>query len=193
MASTVSEPEQTDEQLAAVVARRGESDRALRVAGDAFDRLYHRYAHLLLAFIAARARPADREDLHQEVWRRAWHHLPQQFHGGDFGAWVYQIARNALKDHGKKRKAEALADPEVVPDGRHGSDSDRLLERERMEVLRKCLEKLNSKAAAIVRARLEGDDYPEVCRRLDFKSEQAYKLFHNAKDQLKACVERALK
>ena len=65
----MSEPEQTDEQLAAVVARRGESDLAPCAAGDAFDRLYHKYAPLLLAYIATRAWPAEPEELHQEVWR----------------------------------------------------------------------------------------------------------------------------
>ena len=148
---------------------------------------------MLLAFIAARARPADRDDLHQEVWRRAWHHLPEQFHGGNFGAWLYQIARHALIDHGKKRKAEVLADPEVVPDGRGGRNDDRLLERERMDALRQCLDKLDAKAAALVRARLVGEDYAEVCRQLGLNSGQAYKLFHSSKDQLKTCVERALR
>jgi RNA polymerase sigma factor (sigma-70 family) len=147
---------------------------------------------LLLAFIAARSRPADREDLHQEVWRRAWHHLPEQFHGGNFGAWLYQIARHALIDHGKKRKAEVLADPELVPNGRSRHDDDGVLERERMEALRQCLEKLNATAAALVRARLAGEDYSDICRQLGLTSGQAYKLFHSSNDQLKTCVERAL-
>jgi RNA polymerase sigma-70 factor, ECF subfamily len=192
MASTVSEPDQTDEQLAAVAAEQRDSDRGQRAGRDAFEQLYRRHAPLLLAFIAARARPADREDLHQEVWRRAWHHLPEQFHGGNFGAWLYQIARHALIDHGKKRKAEALPDPEVVQDGRTGRGDDRLLDQERMEALRKCLEKLGATAAALVRARLAGNDYASVCRQLGIEPGQAYKLFHSAKDQLKTCVERAL-
>jgi hypothetical protein len=48
MASTVSEPDQTDEQLAAAAARRGESDRGPRQARDAFEQLYRRHAPLLL-------------------------------------------------------------------------------------------------------------------------------------------------
>jgi RNA polymerase sigma-70 factor, ECF subfamily len=192
MASTVSEHEQTDEQLAAVVARRGDSDRGLRTARDAFEQLYRRHAPLLLAFIAARTRPADREDLHQEVWRRAWDHLPEQFHGGNYGAWLYQIARHALIDHGKKRRPEGLANPEVVPDGRPGRDDDGLLERERMEILRRCLEALSATAATLVKARLAGEDYANVCVELGITPGQAYKLFHSAKVQLKACVERTL-
>jgi DNA-directed RNA polymerase specialized sigma24 family protein len=67
-----------------------------------------------------------------------------------------------------------------------------LVEHERMEALRDCLEKLSAPAAAVVRARLAGEEYPELCQRLGMKSGQAYKLFHSAKDQLKTCVERAL-
>jgi RNA polymerase sigma-70 factor (ECF subfamily) len=193
MVSSVSETDQTDEQLAAAAARRGDSDRALWTARDTFERLYRRHAPLLLAFLAARTGPSDRDDLHQEVWRRAWDHLPQHFDGRNFSGWLYQIARNALIDHGRKRKAQALVDPEVVPDSRAGRDDDRLVERERMEALRRCLEKLGSPAAAVVRARLAGEEYPELCRRLGMTSGQAYRLFHSAKDQLKTCVERALK
>ncbi len=54
-----------------------------------------------------------------------------------------------------------------------------------MEALRQCLDRLSTTAAALVRARLAGDDYSEVCRHLGLKSEQAYKMFHSAKDQLK--------
>jgi DNA-directed RNA polymerase specialized sigma24 family protein len=71
MASSAPGVELTDEELAADVARRGDSDRAMQAARDAFKRLYRQHAPLLLAFIGARVRPTDREDLHQEVWRRA--------------------------------------------------------------------------------------------------------------------------
>jgi RNA polymerase sigma factor (sigma-70 family) len=192
MASTVPETQQTDEDLAAVAARRGDSDPALRAAREAFEQLYRRHAPLLLAFLAARVRPADREDLHQEVWRRAWDHLPDQFHGGNVRAWLHQIARNALIDQGRKSRPESLADPDALLDGRGRPAPDRLIEHERSEALRRCLEKLDATAAALVKARLTGEDYAALCLRLDLKSNQAYKLFHTAKDQLKTCVERAL-
>jgi RNA polymerase sigma-70 factor (ECF subfamily) len=192
MASTVSETEQTDEQLAAAAARRDDPGVPVRAARDAFEQLYRRHAPLLLAFISARVRPTDREDLNQEVWRRAWDHLPGQFKNENFGAWLFQIARHAVIDYWRKRTPESLVDLDALPDGRAGHDDNRLLERERMEALQRCLEKLSPTAAALVKARLAGDDYPEVCRHLGLKSEQAYKMFHAAKDQLKKCVERAL-
>jgi DNA-directed RNA polymerase specialized sigma24 family protein len=58
-----------------------------------------------------------------------------------------------------------------------------------MEALRRCLEKLSATAADVVRARLAGMDYAEVCRRLDLQPQQAHKLYHKAQELLKACVE----
>ena len=193
MATTVAEPDQTDEQLAAVAAGRDTSGAAPRPAHEALEELYRRHAPLLFAFIAARAPAADREDLHQEVWRRVWQHLPQQFHGGKFRAWLHQIARNLLIDRGKKHGAGPLVDEGGVPDCRPGHGEEYLLEQERMDALRRCLEKLSAPAAAVVKARLAGDDYPDACRRLGLKPRQAHKLYHTAKEQLKTCVQRTLR
>jgi RNA polymerase sigma-70 factor (ECF subfamily) len=193
MASTVPQAERTDEDLAAVVARRGDSDGALRAARAAFEELYRRYGDPLRIFLAARVRSADRDELHQEVWLRAWAHLPDQFQGGNVRAWLYQIARNAVIDQGRKSRPESLAEPEAVFDGDGQSTLGRLLEHERAEVLRRCLEKLAPKAAALVRARLAGEDYEVICPRLGLNANQAHKLFHTARGQLNTCVERILR
>ena len=118
MAATLPETSESDTQLAAVVARRGDSEPARLAACDAFERLYRRYAPLLLAFLASRVRAGERDDLHQEVWQRVWHHLPDQFRGGNFRAWLHQIARHAIIDQGRKRRPEPLMAQEALPDGR---------------------------------------------------------------------------
>ena len=150
----MSEPEQTDEQLAAVVARRGESDRAVR----GWRRLRPALSQVCpltpglhcRAGLARRARGAAPGSL-----ARVWHHLPDQFRRSEsFRGWIYQIARNAILDHAKKHKAETLINPADVPDGRHRSDLDRLLDQEQMAVFWQCLEKLSPTAASVVCARL---------------------------------------
>ena len=40
--------------------------------------------------------------------------------------------------------------------------------------------------------RLGSDSYTDICGRLGLRPEQAHKLFHQAKAQLKTCVEGAL-
>jgi RNA polymerase sigma-70 factor (ECF subfamily) len=54
----------------------------------------------LLAFIARRVRDRDTaEDILQEVMLRIHRHARELEHGSAVGAWVHQIARNAITDH----------------------------------------------------------------------------------------------
>jgi RNA polymerase sigma factor (sigma-70 family) len=182
----------SDDELAGAIARREESEGAMRVAQEACGELFTRHARKLLAFLSARVHRNDLEDIHQAVWERVWQHLPTGFRGGNFRAWLHQVARNYIIDVGRKKRAELLHGSEDLSD--HGRDgpSERLLEVERATVLRGCLERLNSEAAALVRARLSGESYDDVCPRLGLKAAQAHKLFHQAKQELRLCVERAL-
>jgi RNA polymerase sigma-70 factor (ECF subfamily) len=194
MRATSNEITPTDEELAQLIARRDGSTSAWRAAQDACGQLYQRHARKLLAFLAARGNRDEIEDIHQLVWERVWHHLPEGFRGGNFRAWLYQIARNSLIDHGRKHRPEALPD-EHVPTAREEDRPDLwLVEQERMVILSRCLERLEAEAAQaaeLVRARLAGESYPELCERMGLRPERAHKLFHLAKEQLQKCVERA--
>jgi hypothetical protein len=46
-------------------------------------------------------------------------------------------------------------------------------------------------AGQLVRARLGGDGYDEICPRLGIDSNRAYKLYHFAEKELRTCVEQA--
>jgi RNA polymerase sigma-70 factor, ECF subfamily len=191
MRATSPESAATDEALAQIIARRDESARAWKAAQDACGQLYQRHARKLLAFLAARGNRDDIEDIHHRIWQRVWQHIPEGFRGGNFRAWLYQIARNGLIDHGRKHRPEALGEGE----GPLARDEDRpdlwLVEQERMVILSRCLERLDTESADLVRARLAGESYAEVCERLRMRPERAHKLFHLAKEQLQKCVERA--
>jgi RNA polymerase sigma factor (sigma-70 family) len=135
---------------------------------------------------------SDLDDTHQGVWERVWQHLPGGFRGGNFRAWLHQVARNYIIDLGRKKRADLLSGDEDLRDECHTAPDERLLEEERATVLKRCIERLTADAAAIVRARLAGQSYEDVCPRLGLKTAQAHKLFHQAKEQLRLCVERAL-
>ncbi len=83
---------------------RGVSDeRALLMklqAGDqaAFTALYDRYSHLVYG-IAKRilGNPTQAEDITQSVFTTVWTR-PEAFAGGNFGAWISRVARNAALD-----------------------------------------------------------------------------------------------
>ena len=179
----------SDESLAEAVAGRDESGGALQAARDACEMLYRRHARLLLAFLAARVKRSDLEDTHQAIWELVWQRLPGGFHGGNFRAWLYRVARNLVIDLARKKRPELYGEQQPDVEGPAGGGPE---EAERSAVLRGCLERLPAEWAALVRARLGGESYDEICPRLGLKPERAHKLFHQAKEQLQACVQRAL-
>lgn len=178
----------SDENLAATAARR-KDDRAARTA---FTALYDRRARKLLAFLAGRLKAAAVEDTAQEVWQKVWHGLPAGFKGGNFRAWLYTVARNAVTDHLRRRQSESLPDDGGLADHRT-TGPDALAEAELHDALQKCLEKLaraDAKVADLVRSRVGGESYDDFCSRSGMPADKAYRAFHQAKAQLQACVDR---
>ena len=180
-----------DEDLAMLIARRGESGAAIQKARQACEQLYLRHAPRLLAFLAGRVHRSDLEDLHQGVWQRVWQHLPDGFHGGNFRAWLYQIARNSVIDCARKKRLQPLGNEAMQLGARDSAAENVLADQERLAILQRCLGLLSAETAGLVKARLSGESYDEICRRLGWKMERAHKLFHQAKTQLQTCVERA--
>ncbi len=182
-----------DENLAAIIGRRAESSQAMSLARGAMETLYHRHAQPLRSFLAARVNwRADVEDVHQTVWEHIWSHLPGGFHGGNFRAWLYQIARNAAIDHNRKLRPDTRDDLETQPDPRGNSPEAGLVDQALKETLRRCLEKLEAGLTSLVRARLAGRSYGEISQELSLAPKRAHKLYHRAKKLLQTCVEREL-
>ena len=192
MSSVSPRTEPTDEQLAAVIATRENSESQWQAAQQQFEVLYARHSGKLLAFLAGRVRRSDVDDVHQAVWERVWQHLPGRFSGGNFRAWLHQIARNYIIDRSRRRTTDQLEDEARFDDPRTTRPDEALVESERMQALEGCLRKLDELSATLVRARLGGEDYDTLCERLDLASARAHKLFHQAKVQLSNCVKRAL-
>jgi RNA polymerase sigma-70 factor (ECF subfamily) len=183
----------TDEELAAACARRADSALARRQAEDAFRTLYDRHARRLLAFLGGRVERVVVEDVHQDVWAKVWQAAPAGFRGGNFRAWLFQIARNAVIDHQRKRKPEPLGDERAVIDHRQFPGPGDI-EADRRAALAKCLERLeraDAKAAELVRSRVAGESYDAICARTGTPPDQAYRAFNQAKARLQACVENS--
>lgn len=182
----------SDDELVAACARRDESEHARRLAEAAFRTLYDRHAKRLIAFLAGRVSMAVLEDVHQDVWTKVWRAVPTRFRGGNFRAWVHQIARNVVIDHVRKRNHEPLSEEGDVIDHRHWH-STRSVEGDRLEALARCLQKLekaSAQVADLVRSRVAGESYEAYCSRTGVSAEKAYRAFHLAKVQLQACVEQ---
>jgi RNA polymerase sigma-70 factor (ECF subfamily) len=89
----------------------------------AFLALYDRYFERVLGYVRIRVHdPGACEDVTSEVFTRALAQLHRFRGDGSFGGWLFQIARNAVHDHGRRRRFEqlplTLAAPEHDLDGR---------------------------------------------------------------------------
>ena len=181
-----------DDELAAACASRDDSTDARELAESAFRTLYDRHAKRLLAFLGGRVSLAVLDDVHQDVWTKVWQSVPTGFRGGNFRAWVHQIARNVIIDHQRKRRTEPLEEEGELIDHRLG-DFTSSAEADRRDALARCLQKLeraNSRIADLVRSRVAGESYDVYCRRTGTPADKAYRAFNNAKAQLQACVEQ---
>lgn len=192
MSDVQTDPPITDERLAEWSAARDSSPANQQRAIAAFEELYRRHAGKLLGFLAARAKRSDIEDINQIIWKRVWESLPTGFHGGNFRAWLHQIARNQIIDHSRRKPVGTLGDADTDTAIVNYRPDETLLEQERMTILSRCLEKLEEDLRTLVRARLSGDSYDAVCVQLNLKPERAHKLFHEAKGRLTTCVEHSL-
>ena len=181
-----------DDELTAVIARRDESPHHRRRAEVAFRILYDRHAKRLLAFLGGRIGMGVLDDASQDVWAKVWHALPTGFRGGNFRAWVHQIARNVIIDQRRKRRSEPLPDEGSLIDHRQWGSAGHV-EADRRDALARCLQKLeraNARVADLVRCRVAGESYDAYCARTGIPAAEAYRAFHKAKARLQACVEQ---
>jgi len=179
---------ETDEELAALAVRRGTpADSA--AAKSAFTSLYMRHSRLLRAFLSSRCSASDLDDIEQTIWEKVWDRLPDQYQCDNFRAWLYQITRNYLVDFWRRSRPDELPETFDVRDRNEKSPDAKLLDGEQMDSLERCLNKLTGAMATIVRGRLRGDSYEELCEAVGVDNAKAQRLLFTAKQLLQSCVE----
>ncbi len=112
-------------------------DQAREGRHEAFGRLYEEYAGRIFRYIYARTGQTEpAEDLTQEVFLRAFTHMPSYRPGGTpFFGWLVRIARNLVVDHYRRsavRKAVPLPDDIQSPAGDPVSLAETHLETARL-------------------------------------------------------------
>ena len=135
-------------------------------SGDAFDRLYRRYAAEIQGFIAARVTdPELAADLTSQVFTKAFAALPR-YQAGSFRGWLYAIARNAITDTWRRQRPTApLERAELVPAPEEGPEAQ-AIRAEASARLHAALRDLSADQQRIVRLRLQGLTGPEIADRL---------------------------
>jgi RNA polymerase sigma-70 factor, ECF subfamily len=130
--------------------------------------LWGRFADRLHAFILSRVDdPQEAEDLLQEVFLRVHHNLCCLPAPEKLQPWIYQITRNQIIDHYRKRRAV-----EELPDDLAEEDSLLLTEEDRGAALALSLQEMIEQLPepyrqALLLAEIEGKSQKEIAERLD--------------------------
>jgi RNA polymerase sigma-70 factor (ECF subfamily) len=176
--------ERSDEEL--LVAARAGEDRA-------FEALLVRHeARVLRVLRLFGVRPADREDVAQDVFVRVFRHMGGFHSGKRFQAWLYRITVNAAHDHRRRQARRA------VEESATGEELDRtaavpsapvevLADRDRLEA---ALERLTPRERAVfVLREMEGLEGVEVARALGITRITVRRHLGRAREHLRRTLE----
>jgi RNA polymerase sigma-70 factor, ECF subfamily len=132
---------------------------------EAFGDLYRRYARMVHGVLLARVRPAEVEDLVQDVFLRALPRLGDLRDASRFGAWLAAIARNIATDYYRRSRVQPqTSDDPTDPDERPANSSISRT-REATEIL-ECIRALPEAYRETLILRLvEGMTGPEIAAR----------------------------
>ena len=180
--------ESTCEELAQVI--RSVSDSA--EAHEAFELLRKRHAHKIVAFAASRlVRRADAEDVAQDVWLVVWEKISAQYERGNVLAWIFQITANRCIDHNKKKRPDLFPEG-ALPNSGSFEDSDptvlAIVQREKMNRLQECIEKLDQRLRCVVTATLRGHKTAAVAQHCSLTPNQVSKSKALAVVSLQECT-----
>jgi RNA polymerase sigma-70 factor (ECF subfamily) len=166
-------------------------DRTTALQTPNVDSLYRDHARQLQLWLATRVPHSNVEDASQAVWSRVAEHYATKFDGGNFRAWLFQIARNYLVDESRRRRLMPVPDETemVRPDQRAREPYEILIDREHRSRLAACIERLGEPRKAIVKARAAGLEYDEFVAEMNLSNQQASQHFFAAKKLLRACLE----
>ncbi|MGH3037945.1 MAG: RNA polymerase sigma factor [Gaiellaceae bacterium] len=86
---------------------------------DAWRELVTRFSRYVYAICTQgfRLRPADAEEVFQEVFSRAYQHLDKLRDDAAIRPWIGQLTRRLCIDHLRASSREELVDPEALPGG----------------------------------------------------------------------------
>lgn len=154
--------DRTEEQVLVMRAQRGEQD-AYRV-------LVERYQSLVYSLALRMTDNAeDARDVAQEAFLRGWKGLPRFRMDAKFSTWIYRLTVNAATDllrRRQRRQEELSLDDEetmVVAVDTAPSPQELLEQRERREILHRCIAQLSENHRKILLLReINGLDYGEI-------------------------------
>ena len=170
------------------------------LAGDkeAFREIVREYAPGVRAFIASSiSDPLTVDDLTQETFIATYQSLERVDLEIGLGGWIKSIAKNKLRMHLRSyyRKHEVIQSlhsdimVQVIADIEDHSEE----EKEQIDTLRNCIEKLPERSRDIVKKRYMGNETViNLAEKLQSTVTAISSLLYRVKQQLKDCMEGAI-
>ena len=136
--------------------------------GDAgaFEALVRRWQQPLGAFLFRLVgRPEVAQDLCQEVFLRVYQCARQYREAGHFSTWLYQIALNAARDHGRRQAREPLPLGDHEPADKQASVDVRCFQAELTQTVAQCVAELPAPLREVLVLRhYESLNFEEIAR-----------------------------
>ncbi|HVY25660.1 MAG TPA: sigma-70 family RNA polymerase sigma factor [Polyangiaceae bacterium] len=156
-----------------------------------FQALYERWLEDVTRWVRAMgAREADCDDLVQEVFLVV-HRRLHEFDGRNAGAWLHQIARRKVRDHGRMLWVKRLFGSSDVPLARLGlasqrSPLDELETKHERELLTRSLNELSEdQRAAFVLFHIEGSSGEQIAELSGVKLNTVWARLFKARQRLR--------
>lgn len=130
---------------------------------------------------------AEAEDIVQETLIRVWNKRDEWPQFGSVEAYCLTVARNLALDRSERKDAQTVEltpEMEQTPDA--SSPYDRLVNKERMKLLHRLLNRLPEKQRSIMQLRdVEGKSYKEIAALLNLTEEQVKVNLFRARQKVK--------
>lgn len=143
-------PERTSRQEASALELEFEKKRLqlVRIDQEEFRFFHDKYHDRIFRFVYLQVLDHDRAgDLTLRIFARAWRKIGSfTWQGYSFGAWLFQIARNEVRQEFRSRRRreryETPYDPQVHDVAEAGTPEGDILQEERKEFVRRCMARL---------------------------------------------------
>jgi RNA polymerase sigma-70 factor (ECF subfamily) len=159
---------------------------------EAFEGLVRIHEGRVRSFFAVHLRdPAQADDLSQETFVLAYRRLSAFDPTLPFYPWLKGIALNVLRNDRRKRRPETLQEGWV--EALQETSSEPLQDREALEALRLCAQKLDPSAAQLVHARYrEGLPLADLAARVGRNAHSISMALVRIRELLRDCVTRSM-
>lgn len=155
--------------------------------------LYERHARELRFFLINRCERSVVDDLAQDTWVKISGRYATQFDGGNFRAWMFEIARNTVTDHYRRNARNPVESKEWIDDQadpRVKDHADEMLACERIAAVRDCQRRLSERELCVFQQKLDNATTQEITAACECNANAVYKALHAAKTKLRECLER---